>query len=191
MKILKSIARALFSDYGIYKILMSVPEIATPPEYKYTCRRLEDVKALNASDAPDIRGLVNYAQDQAICFISEEGGAIAAACWYWYGDTYKRRNFWPLKDTEAKLVQITTAPPFRGRGIAQELLRYSAKEMFKLGFASLYARVWHSHVTSLRAFERAGWTKIAWVIEIELLGRRLRLSRSNRATIKKFVTLQS
>ena len=38
-------------------------------------------------------------------------------------------------------------------------------------FSQVYARIWHSHKASLRAFQKAGWTRVAIVIEINPLRR--------------------
>jgi L-amino acid N-acyltransferase YncA len=176
-KILRAIASSILGDYCAYKILTLKPGSRASRQARHACRRLDDVLALSRSDSPEIRSLAVYAQKEAIAFVAEEEGVIVAACWYSYGDTYKRRNFWPLQERQAKLVQITTAPSCRGKGVAQDLIYFSAQEMFKLGFEALYARVWHSHTASLRAFGNAGWKVIAWVIEIEPLGRKFRFCR--------------
>jgi len=93
-------------------------------------------------------------------------GQIVSICAYWYGDRYLERNFWPLKNNEAKLVQLFTAPEARGKGIAQRLIQYSSQKMILRGFNRLYARVWHSNYPSRKAFEKSCWTTIATVIEV-------------------------
>jgi GNAT superfamily N-acetyltransferase len=118
---------------------------------------------------------VNYDGEQAACFVAEKQSEVIAACWYWFGETYQRRNFWPLRPEEAKLVQITSAVMARGRGVAAALIRFSTEQMLEAGFNALYARVWHSHAASLRAFENAGWREHAKVLEASPLGRRTRV----------------
>lgn len=106
--------------------------------------------------------------------ISDDSGP-AAVCFYWHGERYRQRNFWPLQEDEAKLVQIVVDPSARGRGLASGLIAASAAEMAKQGWRTLYARIWHSNQPSLRAFERAGWRRIAFVAELFPFGTRLKL----------------
>src|SRR5687767_1260986 len=98
------------------------------------------------------------------------GGERACACWIWYGERYRReRNFWPLADKEAKLVQIETDPKFRGRGLAGRLLAHARVEMRRRGFTRMYARIWHSNEPSVRVFTKAGWTYERFVLEVDPL----------------------
>lgn len=97
------------------------------------------------------------------CFME---GQLTGVCFYWYGEQYRARGFWPLDEKEAKLVQIIVSPSMRGHGVAPMLVQMSAKAMNEMGFSSLYSRVWHSNTPSLRAFEKAGWFRIAFVLEI-------------------------
>lgn len=98
-------------------------------------------------------------------------GRIAGVCIYWYGERYLKRNFWPLEAHEAKLVQIISSPEMRGRGVATALIAGSCADLLGKGFQRAYARVWHSNLPSRRAFERAGWTRKALVVEINPLRR--------------------
>jgi ribosomal protein S18 acetylase RimI-like enzyme len=171
----KVIARRLLGDYQYYRILRVDRDAAKPPAPAGVfVRRLERLDPLMASPHSEVAELASYRGDQAACFVAEEAGTVVAACWYWFGETYQRRNFWPLRPGEAKLVQITSAAARRGRGIAEALIRTSTVEMLDAGFEALYARVWHSHGASLRAFEKAGWRDHASVIEAQPFGRRVR-----------------
>lgn len=98
-------------------------------------------------------------------------GRIVGVCYFWYGKTYLKRNFWPLAEGEAKLVQIVTIPEMRGHGVAAGLIASAANDMFDRGFHCLYARIWHSNAPSARAFQRAGWRHVATVIEVYPLRR--------------------
>jgi RimJ/RimL family protein N-acetyltransferase len=69
-------------------------------------------------------------------------------------------------------VQIVTIPEMRGFGVASHLLAYAARDMFRIGFHCVYARIWHSNTPSLRAFQRAGWGRVATVIEVNPLRRK-------------------
>ena len=100
------------------------------------------------------------------CFFEQR---LIGLCVYWHGERYAARNFWPLRSHEAKLVQIVVSPEMRGRGVATALIEVSARGMADCGFNTLYARIWHSNLPSIRAFQRAAWRRIALVAEINPL----------------------
>jgi len=129
---------------------------------------LDDVEALARSSSPELRALVQYTGKEAMTFGLYAGSELAGACFYWFGERYRARGFIELPPGAAKLVQITTAPAFRGRGLAPALIQQSAKAMFARGFTPLYARVWHSHTASIRAFRKAGWTETSMVTTFSL-----------------------
>ena len=178
MRVLKALTRVILGKYELYRILELTPERLTAAKVtngEVTLRCLADATELSAKGADtDIRRLFDYAAPQSRCFVAEAGNCIVAACWFWYGATYQRRNFWPLAEGEAKLVQVNTAAEHRNRGIAQCLIGYSSRQMFQSGFGRLYARAWHSNTPSLRAFARAGWHEVAFVVTMEPFGQRLR-----------------
>ena len=172
----KAILRRLVGEHQFYRIFRVDSSVSDPPSGAgCSLRRLERLDLLGASRHKELAQLVNYAGEQAMCFVAEDQGEIVAACWYWFGETYQRRNFWPLRPREAKLVQVTSATNVRGRGIAVALIHFSTGQMLGSGFDALYARVWHSHVASRRAFEKAGWSEYAKVIEASPFGRRTRV----------------
>lgn len=188
MTVVKAVAHRLLDDYEVYRILQLTPEDikAGPPVGLdgMRIRPLRDPAELSASAYPEIRALARYAGSDSKCFVCERGNDIAAASWFWYGDTYLRRNFWPLTYGEAKLIQITTAVQFRNRCIATTLIRYACDEMFKAGFTRLYARVWHSHRASLNVFAKVGWREVALVITMQAFGKSLRLCKLRSGGIR-------
>lgn len=172
----KALLRRVLGEYAYYGILRVDPASANQPvDVQLSLRQLGSIDELRTSPHPEVAQLVGYDGAQAKCFVAEEAGEIVAACWYWFGETYQRRNFWPLGPNEAKLVQITSAITRRGRGVADALIRYSAARMFESGFEALYARVWHSHGASRRFFEKAGWRNHAKVVEMRPFDRRIRI----------------
>lgn len=130
--------------------------------------RFEEIgeSAISRSRDALIREQAYYAGPGSHVYACLEDDRIVALCFYWFGERYLKRNFWPLADNEAKLVQIISLPEFRGRGIAAALINASLRDMNGKGFGRAYARIWHSNTPSIRAFERAGWRRIALVIEI-------------------------
>lgn len=176
----RRLARWLFGDYQIYRIyeydLADLGDVETssllPEEYRCGPVSTEDVRA--AADE-GVRSRAFYGGDGALAFAVYRGGEIVCLQWYWFGDRYRRRNFWPLKDGEAKSVELYTVPAQRGQGLATVLKIYSAREMKKRGFHRLFSRIWHSHTASCRVSEKAGWRNIAVVAECNPLAMKKKL----------------
>lgn len=178
----KRMATFLLGEYSAYFIYQSpdAGAMASPQAaMRFVVRELgpDDVAA-----SPDdvVRDQADYLGAQALGFACIENGAVLGLCFYWYGERYRQRNFWPLAASQAKLVQIVTVPSARGRGVATELIRRSMAAVAAVGFDRAYARIWHSNKPSYRAFERAGWSRIAFVAEVHPFGS----ARPRRFTFK-------
>ena len=165
-------AHALFGDYGIYRIFVrdigSSKPLALPAGLRVA--RVEKDALANAGDQA-ISELAGYAGQDAWCFALLSEGMPVSACAFWAGERYRARNFWPLREREAKLVQINTATKYQGRGYAPMLIKGVEAEMDRHGFDRLYARVWHNNRPSITAFEKANWVKIALAVELFPFGR--------------------
>jgi ribosomal protein S18 acetylase RimI-like enzyme len=178
----KKLARLFFGDYAAYRIYASpastaASSLASPcPAFRVAS---VDRLALQASLDPLMREQSGYAGSGAQAYACFDGERIVGACFYWFGERYRQRNFWPLAQDEAKLVQIIVLPEMRGHGIASMLVAASWNDMTERGFCRGWARVWHSNTPSSCAFERADWRRVALVIEINPL----RLSRSIRVCL--------
>ncbi len=168
-EIIKKLARAILGDYSAYQIYESSSEQARMPEPQdRTTFRVLPVDALVISSSTEllIREQAGYAGPGAQAYACFDGSRMVGVCFFWSGSRYQSRNFWALKDGEAKLVQIVSVPDMRGHGVATMLIEQSRRDMMQRGFTKAYARVWHSNTPSLRAFDRAGWRRIALVLEI-------------------------
>lgn len=165
MTLTRALARLLLGNYQLYRIYRLRPSASAGGDPLVVA--LDGSQALQAARCNELRDLCQYAGEDAYGYGYREGGELLAACWYWTGRRYREnRNFWPLEEGEAKLVQIVTAPTARGRGIAGRLLTHSAADMATRGYRALYARIWHSNRPSIRAFERVGWQYIAFVADV-------------------------
>jgi len=170
----KSVLHRLLAEYSIFWIYrFAAQDLHSINEGVDSAPGIEPFPLTKSRELPPgiIAQQSGFLGDGAKAFIKkevegsqEQAGAI---CIYWHGDRYATRNFWPLKESEAKLVQIVTDPKFRGRGAATQLIQYSSVQMLQQGFTTLYARVWHSNTPSLRAFERAGWKRRVLAIELK------------------------
>ena len=167
-QLFKSVARVLLGDYSPYYIYQwNCSEDAIPPSEDHFLEvRLVDETTLKSLGDARLNEEAGYCGSESLCFGCFFNSQLVGVCFYWFGNRYRTRNFWPLKELEAKLVQIIVIPEMRGRGVARMLIRGSALEMAHQGFSSLYARIWHSNHPSLRAFESAGWHRIAFVLEV-------------------------
>jgi ribosomal protein S18 acetylase RimI-like enzyme len=163
---LKPIAAHVLRDYEAYWIFQwqasGAGKAAAVPSALLEVSEIEAAQ-LHALPAQTLREQAWYAGQEARAFLACWQRAPAALCFYWYGERYRARNFWPLRAGEAKLVQIIVDPPYRGRGIATQLIRASAQAMAAERFRALYGRVWVSNAASAAAFRSAGWERIALV----------------------------
>ncbi|HET6277960.1 MAG TPA: GNAT family N-acetyltransferase [Candidatus Polarisedimenticolia bacterium] len=78
-------------------------------------------------------------------------------------DAYRRATL-DLQPSEAKLIDVVTAPEERGKGFAPRLIREASAFMHSLGYERIYARIWHSNHASQRAFVKAGWKRMGTVL---------------------------
>lgn len=169
----KKLARLFLGEYSLYRIYSSPSNERgeEPSEAANKSFRVEpvDERTLDASEDALIRDQAGYCGPGARAYACFDGDRIVGVCFYWFGDRYLKRNFWPLESSEAKLVQIISLPEMRGRGVATTLIKGSCQAMISNGFRRAYARIWHSNQPSLMAFERARWERVASVLEINPL----------------------
>jgi RimJ/RimL family protein N-acetyltransferase len=173
-QLLKALTRLLFGEYAFYYIYTrSAKDFSRQEATASSTFRVIPVNAslVLKSDDPLIQQQVGYAGLGAHGYACLDGQRIVGICFYWFGARYQKRNFWPLLEREAKLVQIISLPEMRGRGIASLLIGWSCQDMLEQGFDRVYARIWHSNTPSIKAFERAGWSRVSLVIEINPLRR--------------------
>ena len=168
---IRHFASLLAGDYSIYFVChFSCDRLHTQKNVSeaYAVREIDDY-SIKSSSMALLREQIHYLGEDSLSFGCFLGEQLVGVCFYWYGNRYRQRNFWPLGDNEGKLVQVVVVPEMRGQGVATSLLRSSAEEMISRGFRNRYARVWHSTRPSLYAFAMAGWRRIALVIEINPL----------------------
>lgn len=164
----KKLAHMLLGEYSAYYIytLSTGPTASSLSPHTQYRVELVDESAVACNADPLISEQSGYAGSGSHAYACFDNERIVGICFYWFGDRYLQRNFWPLTKGEAKLVQIIVHPEMRGRGVATLLIASSFQDMVDKGYNRVYARIWHSNTPSLRAFERAGWTRIALVVEI-------------------------
>jgi GNAT superfamily N-acetyltransferase len=182
---LKTAARALIGPYRFNRIYRSGSTDLEPVQpHGVSIQRLEDPPPASIPD-PELRGRLWYGGHDASGYGLFLDGHLAATCWFWGPRRFNDSLLWVVKEDEAMLIDVVTASSHRGRGLAALLIRGASAEMRRIGRNPLYAFIWHSHHASYHAFEKAGWSQIAWVLEIRPFGmpRRFRFcwrTRSNR-----------
>lgn len=166
---IKKLARILLGEYSLYRIYASpTASSSAPTQSAGSTHQVEPIDAfeLNSSTEQFAREQSGYAGPGSHAYACLDHDHIVGVCLYWHGARYLTRNFWPLQDGEAKLVQVIVQPEMRGRGIASALIEQSWRDMQSKGFVKSYARIWHSNDPSIRAFTHAGWSEISHVLEI-------------------------
>ena len=169
-----TLARALLGDYALYRI-WTLGTLAEPPSEAHrdallTVRPISRADIDGAAD-PSLRESAWYLGDESHGFGCFQGTELVGLAFYWHGRRYRERHSLVIGTGAAKLVHIVTAPSMRGRGVAALLIARSAAAMQALGFHPLFARIWHSNEPSRRAFLRAGWRAVGWLLQINPLRR--------------------
>jgi RimJ/RimL family protein N-acetyltransferase len=169
--LLKKLAHLLLGEYAAYYVYTHPCAAGPVPPSPFAVRPV-DADQIRAADDALLRAQAFYAGEGALTYACMDGTRMVGLCCYWHGERYRPRGFWPLRADEAKLVQIVTASDMRGRKVARAMLDATLPDVARHGFARAYARVWHSNTPSLRAFEGAGWQRVALVVELNPLRRR-------------------
>lgn len=169
---LKAVTRLLLGPYRFNRIYQSAAteiELKVPTGTSFA--RLESVPVTSVLSA-ELRERFDYGGEDAYGYGLFLDGSLAAVCWFWGPKRFHDPLLWHLAKHEAIMVDLVTAPQFRGRGLAAVLIGYASAEMRRAGWNALYTWMWHTHHASYRAFERAGWEQVASVVEIHPFGSR-------------------
>jgi ribosomal protein S18 acetylase RimI-like enzyme len=171
-KALKRVAVGLFGNYRLNRIYtcdLEVPEETLPANWRL--EQLTDLDAQLLGASPQLRARRSFAGPNALGWGIRVGTDLAATSWVWDRDRY-RDTTWPLQAGEAMLVDILTDERFRGMGLATALIRRVTGELTRRGYRRVYCYIWRSNWPSIKAFERAGWRYVAFVVELYPLGRK-------------------
>ena len=161
----KKCLRALLGDYGIYRVFAADLDPSQSAIEDPNLCEIDQNDMLNA-DSPELRDQAWYGGEGSIGVGYRLNGRLVAARWAWYGDRYKQRNFWPLKEREAKIVHSFVLPEARGRGIATKMGSYGDQLFAKKGFVRIYTRIWYNHTASIRVTKKNGRRQIGWGVEL-------------------------
>jgi GNAT superfamily N-acetyltransferase len=166
----KKVVTFLLGPYRFNRIYRLEPNDAERHvPHGVSVERLEGLSRESITSA-ELRDRFSYGGHDAYGYGLSFEGSLAAVCWFWGPRRFHDPLLWSLENGEAILVDLVTSPAFRGRGLASVLIRCASADMRRAGWQSLYTWMWHTHRASYRAFERAGWHQIAWVLEIHPFG---------------------
>lgn len=117
---LRRFAKVVLGNYSAHFIYRSSREDSISEQIVSQNGKVRHVSLdeLANCEHASIRDEMYYARSQSDAFAFIENGSILGLCFYWHGDGYKQRNFWPLQNNEVNLVQSMTLPAARGRGAA-------------------------------------------------------------------------
>jgi len=166
----KAFATLIFRGYRlsrIYRLDLKALQCARYPEYDL--RRINRLDVERCQDEKiSERGW--YGGENAYGYGLCEQGKLVCMCWFWNHRRFTDQKLWKISPNQAIMVDLVTAEEHRGRGLASILTKYAAEQLKCDGFEQLLTWVWHSNNPSIRTFEKAGWTCIAFVVNLPLFG---------------------
>jgi len=131
-------------------------------------------KKLKQSNQPTDDKAIQYTQKK----ISDEHYKISiidndeeiCSVYVIWGDEYKYnfRNYIPLAENEAKIIDVITARKHRGKGYIGKLLIFTEQTMLDKGIDTLLARIWHSNESSKKAFGKSNWEYSGFKLKLNL-----------------------
>jgi ribosomal protein S18 acetylase RimI-like enzyme len=189
-RMVKSAAETLFGPYRVNWIVeLGNPKTEPGVPEGIDIRHLQSIGDLDGANVhPTLAKRFSFGGPDADGFGIFDGPTLAGVCWFWSSARFKDPSLWILGSDEAALVDLMIGPDYRGRGLAPILIAQASTRMFSRGCTRLYAWIWHNHTASIRAFERAGWMRIALIMEFRLFGLSrviLRFPRKSRALRQK------
>src|SRR5579871_1640879 len=178
----KRLIQLVFGEYEAWRIYSILTSQSPEPTGTTRITVLNDSVMKTSPDFPEELLKANMYRPGATGLVAWSDDKPAGVCWLWPGAALANRSVGIQPDDCAELVQITVATAYRGRGIAQTLIRHAACRMREQGFHRLYAQVWPTNLASVHAFKKSGWDEIAWMFQCSphVLPRPLRLRAIRR-----------
>jgi len=160
----------VFPSYQLLRVYhFDTERLVFEPPKDVVLAPIPDSQTVKTSGVDEvIRARGWYAGEHAHGFGLWSGSTLVATAWFW---TRQRPGvpswFATLVDDEAVLVDIVTAPSYRGRGYASVLTNFAANELRKLGYRRLWTWIWHSNTPSIRSFKKAEWVYSHFFIQVQ------------------------
>ncbi|WP_333797316.1 GNAT family N-acetyltransferase [Rheinheimera sp.] len=161
--ILISIKNFFLADFEYYKIFSASASVKDGSLFQnsdFSFSSVVDESLIKNNRHTEIKNNHASINHESRCYGVFKNDELVASCYVWSGGFYNRvRGFLPLAPNEAELTFLVVVKELRGAGIAAKLIDFARAEEGKLGTSKIYARVWHSNISSERSFIKAGWIK--------------------------------
>ncbi|WP_158266472.1 GNAT family N-acetyltransferase [Allosphingosinicella deserti] len=164
-------AAALLTDYRVNWIVASPAQRASAPARGDVAAAMlddEGAAALGRSPTHKVRNSLSYTRAGLQGRVLMLGSQIVAIAHFAAFGSYEFGSIWPLGAEQIALVDIVTEERFRGRGFAARLIRDACDHYQQLGVDSLIAFIWWTNGPSIRAFRKAGWTRVGLSVEVKI-----------------------
>jgi len=175
-ELIKRMLRILFKDYQFNRIyFVDLPTSHTQISGQFfgeeVIRLVESQEQFAASPNQRIRDHAWYLDKHAYVYGVYKGHELVCICSFWIaGHPRMPSRFSMLKENEAVMVDLLTAPEYRGKGYALTITRFAENDLFLKGYNRLWTWVWHSNNPSIRIFNKAGWNYSHLLLEFQLYG---------------------
>src|SRR5579864_4944885 len=117
-RVLKRVATLLLGRYRINRICRLASDSAVLPSPPgVTMRAVDDLRSIAGVDQLFLDRSW-YGGDDAHGFALFQNDELACLCWFWGPRRFNDPLLWTLRENEAMLADIVTAPSYRGRNFA-------------------------------------------------------------------------
>jgi RimJ/RimL family protein N-acetyltransferase len=175
-KLIKWVLHIIFKDYQFNRIYFidlptSDAQLSTQMLGRENIRLVESQEQFASSLDQRIRDHAWYFDEFAYVYGVYIENELVCVCSFWIsGHPNMPRRFSALIKNGAVMVDLLTAPNYRGKGYALAITRFAENDLFLKGYNKLWTWVWHSNTPSIRVFEKAGWNYSHLLLEFQLYG---------------------
>ena len=165
----KRLARHVVQDYRLNWIYESTcPDAVLPLPDGVDFARLDDAGLLHIAATNDLqfRKALGYDRLGAEGYMLAHDGIPLCVAHFVDLARYENITIWPLRADEVALLNIVTDKAAQGRGYASVLISNATPAMLSPHFTRAIAFIWWNHRASLRAFQRAGWHRVGFSVEL-------------------------
>jgi RimJ/RimL family protein N-acetyltransferase len=171
-QIAKQIVRLVVHDYRlnwVYASTGSQPVLPLPARLDFAPLDGAGLLHIRAANDLQFRKALGYDRLGADGYVLAQDGIPCCVAHFVDLARYENATIWPLRSDEVALLNIVTDEPAQGRGYAAVLISNATPAMLSTHFTRAIAFIWWNHRASLHAFERAGWQRVGF--SVELIGR--------------------
>lgn len=175
-KLIRWVLHVFFKDYQFNRIYFidlpsSDAQLSNQMLGRETISLIESQDQFASSPDERIREHAWYFDKFACVYGTYIGNELVCICSFWIsGHPSMPRRFSTLIKNEAVMVDLLTAPDYRGKGYALAITRFAENDLFLKGYNKLWTWVWHSNTPSIRVFGKAGWNYSHLLLEFQLYG---------------------